>query len=442
VRLYAPVTRKAAGALHFRESSLVLLSGVEIFSAGTQTDSSGFSDTFTVEDLDLIVERFSVGSPEFVPVKLGHTSDEFNELVAKSLNVPAAGLTGENGGEDGVISLGRVSNLRRIQNKLVADFDIPAEMKDLVDRGFLRDVSVEMVGKSGDWTLTAVAWLGAELPAVKDLNGLAAAATLRQKIAGPVMAFKQRASVPDKETEMDLLKLFRSASDEEKAEIAELLNFEEEDEEDDEIEMEDEEGGEDTATVAPITGEAAAAVKAILGCEMNCSDEELIESLRNMVGLPSSAPTDEVIPVMKQRLEEKPVAFKDTAEFKQMSEKIAALEGDKKLAYWKEQVTGLLIQGKDEDLAQKLVDTERSAGREIADELLRSWKAESEANRRYTTSVGHNQIEDDDTEYEFEARARKIAEDEEITFEQAKSKLALEDGPAWTEYRAEKGQRA
>jgi len=424
---------------------VVLLSGVEIFSAGIQTDSSGFTDTFTAADIDLVIERFNAGNPDFVPVKMGHTSDPFNqEFVADLLNLPKAGLVGENNGQDGVLSLGRVIGLRRADNKLVADFDVPLELKDLVDRGFMRDVSVEMVGKSGDWKLTAVAWLSAENPAVTDLNGLAAAATLRHQVAGPVMAFKQRASSPDKETVMDLLKLFRSASDEDKAEIAGLLFTEDEDEdEDEESTFEDEDSGdesnEDTTTVAPITGEAAAAVKAILGCEMNCSDEDLIEALRNMVGLPSSAPTDEVIPVMKEKLASKPVAFKDTTEFKSMSKQIETLEHDKRIAKWRTETTGLLIQGKDEDLAVKLADTEVSAGKDIADELLRSWKAESEANRKFTKANGHSHDEDnDDTEYEFEARAQKIAEEQDITFAEAKSELALQDGPAWNEYRAAK----
>lgn len=404
---------------------MVLLSGVEIFAAGIQTDSSGFTADFTVEELDTIVERFNSGAPEYVPVKLGHTSDEHNADIARELaarlDVPEKGLLGENGGQDGVLSLGRVVGLRRVQDKLVADFDVPVAMKDLVDRQFLRDVSVEMVGQTGDWTLTAVAWLGAELPAVKDLNGLAAAATLRQQQAGPVLAFKSKAIVPvnGKEQKMSLkdklANLFKDSDDEE---IKAL--FAEDEDEDEDVEMED-----DTAVVAPITGEQAAAIKAILGVGMDAEGDEILDALRNAVGLPSNAPVEEVVPVMKARIAKKPVKFSETAEYKTMASEIASLKRDGRLAFYKAETSGLLIQGKDEDLAEKLVGIEEASGAEVAGELLASWKRESESNRRYTQASGATGDATTVVEHEFEDTIKAYMAENKVNRRVALARLAL-----------------
>lgn len=414
---------------------MVLLSGVEIFSAGTQTDSSGFTDQFTVDDIDIIVERFNQGSPEYVPVKLGHTSDEFNQLVARSLDVPSAVLHGENGGSDGVISLGRVISLQRRQNKLVADFDVPAQMKDLVDRHMLRDVSVEMVGKSGDWTLTAVAWLGAELPAVKDLNGLAAAATLRQQIAGPVLAFAQQVGfTTNKENRMSLkdklAAIFKDSDDDELKAL-----FAEEDEEDEDVEMED-----DAVTVSPIGGEVAAAIRAMAGCDINCSDEELLDALRSLVGLPTAAP-DELVPVMKARMEAKPVKFSETAEYKAMRKEIDSLNRKDRVSFYRNETRGLLIQGKDEDLAEKLVSIEEKSGEEVASEVLASWKRESESNRRYTEVAGRNPVQQPDVEDDFEDKVKAYMSENKLTRQQALARIAFDPAMSdeFNKWRASQG---
>ena len=437
-----------AGVLRFRELLMTRLLGREIFKVGTHTDSSGFTATYTAEDIDRIVERFNAGDPEYVSVKIGHTSNEHNEqfaaelkALAAQLGVPGLGLTGENGGQDGVLSLGRVIGLRRVQDKLVADFDVVPEMASLVERRMLRDVSVEMVGEPGDLKLTGVAWLGAELPAVKDLNGLAAAATLRQRIEGPVLAFKQTAALGRDEGDkpMSWLDTLRSKfSDKSDDEFAELMasKFQEEDDEkdDDDGEFQD---GEDEVTVNPIGGEVAAAVRAVAGCDINCSDEELLEALRSLVGLPSAGSPEEMVPVMKARLGQKPVEFKDSPEYRTMSAEIGSLKRDKRLAHYQREVVGLLVQGADEDLAEELVSTEEEAGVGYAEKLLASWKRESDANKQYTKSAGRAPVEDD-TEYDFEKRVKERADEKKISFAEAKSELALEDGPAWEAYRSEK----
>ena len=172
--------------------------GLEIFSVGTHTDSMGSTETFSGADLDNMVEQFNAGEPWRPAVKLGHTSDEFNEMVAKALDVPVETLEGEDGG--GIIALGEIVKLTRKQNKLLADLQVPDQVADWIDRGFLRDVSSEMIlDDDGNWVISGLALLGAEAPAVDNLRGLAAAATYRaepnKKVLTPAHAFSRR--VPD-----------------------------------------------------------------------------------------------------------------------------------------------------------------------------------------------------------------------------------------------------
>ena len=154
--------------------------GLEIFSTGTHTDSMGTTETFSGDDIDTMVEQFNSGQPWRPAVKLGHTSDEFNEMVAAALGVPVETLSGEGGA--GVIALGEIVRLKRKQNKLVADLEVPDQVADWIDRGFLRDVSSEMILDDDDnWVISGLALLGAEAPAVDDLKGLASAAVHRSK---------------------------------------------------------------------------------------------------------------------------------------------------------------------------------------------------------------------------------------------------------------------
>lgn len=431
------------------------LLGVQIFSTGPQTASDGFTTTYTADDLDTIISRFDRGDPEYVPVKLGHTSPEFNSLVAQRLGVPDVALSGEHGGQDGVVSLGRVVALRRVQNKLVADFEVPDQMAQMVNDGFLRDVSVEVVGSPGDWTLTGVAWLGAELPAVKNLNGLAAAAVLRRQ-AAPIHAFKHSAVVEVrnmskmaalKDKLMELAHFAGSDDDDEEdkkpegeGESEEKSDFPPKDEsgegDEEEKEMEDEEAPGEQSVVTPLSSEVTAALKAILGVEMTAGDEEVLEALRNAVGLPSAS-MDEMVPMMKERLmtqATKPVEFKQSAEFKAMSEKIATLERKDRVNHYRAQVANLFIQGTPDELAEKLVKAEAAGGAELAGELLTAWQEQSKAQQSYNERVGTAKPADTN-EYDFEARVKAKAEADKVDYHTAFGRLAAEDGKAFSEYR-------
>lgn len=146
------------------------LLGVEIFSTGTFTPggaAKGRKVTITGKDLDEMVQSFAELVPigGFTPVlKLGHT--EAQRFMGQSNGAP---------------NLGIVSAIRRVGDKILADFvNVPDAVMDLIRLKRFRNVSVEIVpsmefdGRTFANVLTAVALLGAELPAVKGLKELAA----------------------------------------------------------------------------------------------------------------------------------------------------------------------------------------------------------------------------------------------------------------------------
>lgn len=126
------------------------IDGVEVFAAGTHN-----GDEYTVADLDAMVEAFS--KLDFKPpLKAGHVEDK-----------------------PGMPALGWVSNLRRVGEKLVADFvDMPEIVYDYIKGKRYNTVSSEIYWnfKRGadvfSKALKAVALLGAEIPAVAGLKPL------------------------------------------------------------------------------------------------------------------------------------------------------------------------------------------------------------------------------------------------------------------------------
>src|SRR3990172_569598 len=142
------------------------LAGIDILRIGEGFQGGGCPDggcAFTAEDLDGIVSAYwaTRGSVE-APVKLGH--DDKQALLQ----------------EDGYPAAGWVRNLRRLGDLLYADLvDVPAQLAELIKAGAYRYVSVELDKemKIGEATyplmLTGLALLGADLPAVDGLKGLA-----------------------------------------------------------------------------------------------------------------------------------------------------------------------------------------------------------------------------------------------------------------------------
>ena len=135
------------------------LQGIEIFASGEWN-----GDKYTNNDLDAIIHSFYETKDELKPyLKLGH--DKNQKLVQK----------------DGFPALGWIESLRRVGNKLVADFKrVPKRIYELMQAGAYRRVSSELYTgmkvkeKVYPYLLKAVAILGGDTPAVESLSDLVA----------------------------------------------------------------------------------------------------------------------------------------------------------------------------------------------------------------------------------------------------------------------------
>lgn len=141
------------------------IQNVEIFKVGTWF-ASGKKMKITGDNLDEMVASFEAlnTKPGFIPaLKLGHSA------MQKFF-----------GNNQGAPRLGFVEKIWRAGDKILANFsDVPDVLVDLIEKGRYNQVSVEVFpkyefeGKVFKNLLTAVALLGAELPAVKGLKDLA-----------------------------------------------------------------------------------------------------------------------------------------------------------------------------------------------------------------------------------------------------------------------------
>lgn len=135
------------------------IEGVEIFSEGKWN-----GDVYSIADLDEMVRAFKETAATCRPaLKLGHNEDQ--ELL-KGDGYPAAGWIG---------------NLYRQGKKLIADFiDIPEKIYELIENKAYRHVSAEVYWdiECGEnkyqRMLAAVALLGADMPAVTNLQDILA----------------------------------------------------------------------------------------------------------------------------------------------------------------------------------------------------------------------------------------------------------------------------
>jgi len=144
------------------------LTGVEILAPGTWN-----GDPYTSADLDQIVSAFyALQGKVSPPGKLGH--DRGQALAQR----------------DGYPAIGWVSKVYRVGQKLVADFEkVPAKVAALIQAGAYNKVSSEiyfdlpMDGTVYPRVLRAVSFLGADSPAVKDIQSISDVAALYGEFA-------------------------------------------------------------------------------------------------------------------------------------------------------------------------------------------------------------------------------------------------------------------
>jgi hypothetical protein len=143
------------------------LKDVEILAPGTWHGSKDV--TLKLDDIKAFVEAFDeISADEKVnyepPVKLGHDGKQ------KLLQA------------DGYPSAGWVSALKEKAGKLVADITgVPKKLAEIISAGGYKKVSAEFYqnydpgnGKAYPWVLKAIAFLGADVPAVKSIGDIAA----------------------------------------------------------------------------------------------------------------------------------------------------------------------------------------------------------------------------------------------------------------------------
>lgn len=140
------------------------LKGVELFRTGRWNNIKNF----TVDDLDAMAESFAeLRMSGRVPLKMGHNDEQ-----------PFT---------DGKPALGWVERLWRDGEVLKGDFtSMPRVVYDAIKAGNYKFVSVELLrdvvynGSEFPWVLSAVALLGADIPAVSGLKDLQALAMSRR----------------------------------------------------------------------------------------------------------------------------------------------------------------------------------------------------------------------------------------------------------------------
>lgn len=351
--------------------------GVEIFSTGRFVPSQGPTREWTIEDIDGIIDAFDHNIPEAVHVKLGHTSPEFAQLIAEQLGVPLEVVQGEDPDGDGQISLGRVAVLRRRQNKMVADMDVPEPVADIVEKGF-STVSVELLAdfEGREWVLSAVALLGAERPAVKDLAGLAESAVLSDRKPQLVHAFKSKGGVIMSED------IDEPLWDKIKSYIAEALKgkTEHQEEEMDQVALAKQLNLQEGATAEEVTAmidgivEAMSGLKAALGLEPGATPEEVEEAAKEQ---------------LKEAATFKQGAGKDTVALKEALSEIVKLKEHNRLSFYKEKVNGLTaVEGTPDELAGKLVAIESAMGEDEARAHLGLWMKLQASQKNITRRIG------------------------------------------------------
>lgn len=156
------------------------LLGVEILSVGGPIHGVGSppeGDFWSLDELRAMAEADAeLGDELLPPNKIGHPDEQTlvrNSIDAGELPEPADGE---------LPAVGWLENLRVDGQKLLADVKkVPTLVVDLIEKGAYRTRSVELAkvtsqrsGKTYDWVVSGLAWLGGKLPAVKTLGDVAA----------------------------------------------------------------------------------------------------------------------------------------------------------------------------------------------------------------------------------------------------------------------------
>lgn len=151
--------------------------GIPIFTVGKHRSSTGKEKDWSESELRGMVNAFNKQVPPLVPIRFGHTEDNFTKEVARELGVPVSLLRGEDGTQRGLVGIGEIVGLNFAQGAIHADVICPPAVQTMMDNGFLKSLSAELIldykdasGKSWGPVISGIALLGAERPALEELN--------------------------------------------------------------------------------------------------------------------------------------------------------------------------------------------------------------------------------------------------------------------------------
>ena len=119
---------------------------IELFTAGTRTDSAGRSATWTTDDLDQMVANHSAA--DAAPIVIGHPKDDASSFA-----------------------YGWTDQIKRVGNKLLGKFaQVDPGFEQLIKDGKLKNRSIRILKGPEGFKLGHVGWLGATPPAVSGLK--------------------------------------------------------------------------------------------------------------------------------------------------------------------------------------------------------------------------------------------------------------------------------
>lgn len=396
---------EALKSFHFRALETKTVKGVEVFSVGTWTDNAGEIREWTEAEIEKIAAAFEPGK---VPLKIGHTTPEFNQRVATALGVPPELLTGESQGK-GRISLGTVSKLVASRGKLVADFEgVPAPLADFITGGQYTSVSSEMdIYQDGIIKLSAVALLGAERPAVKNLAGLETVKIFTKKGEDGIHFYtiKRGETMADRFTKNTALKemmvMFQEGSADALTAIAVALGLD------------------------PQTASLANVLKAIQDLKGGGMMPEVVEEQKKAF---SKAQTDLA-------------ALTKTVEMQQAA--IAGYEHERRVAkYQKQAETWKAIPGKAEEIGAQLAETEEKAGVTVAEMVIAQFQAANKTAEEAGVLIPLGRAKSGQgTKDPFETEVRTYAEAQKITYQQALTHFAAKDPAKVMAFAKRNGER-
>lgn len=431
----------------------ISLYGVPIFAVGQHND-----ENYTDDDLGAMVDAFHELKGRLdPPVKIGHTSDEFNKALAEKMGIVPEMIEGEAG--NGVMAFGWIDDLRIDKGILFADLvDVPVPIAELIESKSYMKVSAEVMfdffdgGKVYPRVLSGLALLGGELPAVRESGLESAVAYVSSLKPDKVVEFAEEELTYDQLeptlTEIDHaiettmrgkagVGIIRAMWKEVKQKVKGMFDPQRH-----AMETENNDGAlppagqasaniDEGSKINKEVEEMNAEVLKALGLDEQATDAEALAAVKKLqegdlaaiaaaLGLGEEATLEDIVAAINA-LREKMVP---EGEFKVYADRIATLEKDNKdlkrkarKAEYKERVTELsAISGTPDKLAEDLVALEEAAGVEQAEKVFATYK---ELNDRMVKAgvfavKGSPAEGNDDDEHEFSKKVKAYMEEHAV----------------------------